>query len=195
MASAKRKAMLWESWEDDFVITQIRANATNKMVAELFAGEYPDRNRSEASIVSRTIVLRDRVRLDETRKAGEEARALIAKNSQPAPPKRVESKAEPGWRKVRAPKRWNPGDGESLEGTYLGQKAAEGQFGAYIQFHIAEESGQVWYVTGTMIEGLFTASMAQPGMKVRVVFLGKKECAGNEGQYKDFDLFVKEAES
>lgn len=185
----KRKAKAWESWEDEFVISRIKEGVSGKETAEQFVKEFPERGRSDSSVRSRYVVLTDRIRMAEI-KASQPPSTQLAKVEAetvvPDPP------PETGWRKVRSPKRWNPGSGEVLEGTYLGPRPAEGQYGAYIQYHVAEEDGRVWYVTGTIIEGLFTSAMAQPGMKVRVVFLGSKPCASGDGTYKDFDLFVKD---
>lgn len=219
----KRVSKAWESWEDDFVISRIKAGVTGKVTAAEFAQEHSERGRSEASVTTRYVVLRDRLASEAMMATAPRSTLVLgttciyhdcvtrgpqashpsaatclictdrARKERERPPKE-EAPAEKGWRKVRSPKRWTPGDGEILEGTYLGPKKADGQFGAYTQHLIADANSRVHYVSGTVLDGLFVSSLAQPGARVRVVFLGKKGCASGEGTFKDFDLFVKESE-
>ncbi len=198
--AAKRRSLVWESWEDAFVIQKIEAGTDGRTTADLFVAEFPERRRTESSVQSRFIVLRDRL----TQTAHAKARPAIQSPAPsaldayppalPPPAPRPESVAEKGWRKVAAPKKWQAAEGEVLEGIYLGRKAAEGKFGPYHQHMIAVDggSGRVVYVTGTVIDGLFVASLAQPGVQVRVVYLGKKESQTSDNEFKDFELFVKE---
>ena len=95
-----------------------------------------------------------------------------------------------GWKKVAAPKRWAPEIGEILEGTYLGSRPADGKFGPYVKYLIADEDQNVWYLSGAVCDTLFISSLAQHGAKLRVVFLGMKETQA--GEYKDFDMYVKD---
>jgi len=96
-----------------------------------------------------------------------------------------------GWRKIRAPKAWRPTEGEILEGIYLGPKEAEGQYGPYTKHIVAEDrTSEPLFVSGTVVDTLFMSSLAQPGMRVRLVFLGLVETAN--GAYKNFDMYVKD---
>lgn len=96
-----------------------------------------------------------------------------------------------GWRKIRAPKAWRPSEGDVLEGVYLGPKEAEGQYGPYTKYIVAEDlSSESFFLSGTVVDTLFTTSLIQPGMRVRLVFLGLVETAS--GAYKNFDMYVKE---
>ncbi len=181
----KRHALVWESWENDFVIARIRAGVDDRVTAQQFQNEFPDRGRSEASVRARYAVLYGRVGLP----PDTQLPPMVA------PLQRPESVAEPGWRKVAAPKVWRAAEGEILEGVYLGRKAAEGQFGPYFQHMVAVDSGRVLYVSGTVIDGLFVASLAQAGCRVRIVYLGKKDSQTSENEFKDFELFVKEPDA
>ena len=96
-----------------------------------------------------------------------------------------------GWRKVLAPKAWRPAVGEILEGTYLGMKDAEGQHGPYKKYVVSEEkTTDPYFLSGTVADTLFTTSLVQPGMKVRLIFLGLVETAN--GAYKNYDMYVKD---
>jgi hypothetical protein len=96
-----------------------------------------------------------------------------------------------GWRKVRAPKPWKVEPGEVLEGIYLGTKDAEGQHGPYRKYIISKHnSDETYFLTGTVADTLFMTGVVQPGVRIRVVFLGMVETA--TFAYKDYDLFVKD---
>jgi hypothetical protein len=96
-----------------------------------------------------------------------------------------------GWRKVRAPKPWKVEPGEVLEGIYLGSKDAEGPHGEYRKYIIAEDgTSNTYALTGTVADTLFMTGVVQPGVRIRVVFLGMVETA--TFAYKDYDLFVKD---
>jgi len=96
-----------------------------------------------------------------------------------------------GWRKVRAPKRWSVAPGEILEGTYLGTKEAQGPHGDYLKYLIADEDQNVWFLSGSVCDTLFQASLAHAGSKLRIVFLGMKQGSG-DFEYKDYELYVKD---
>ena len=165
-------------------------------VARDFLAANPYVSRTHGAVRARLIVHRDgrmlgnlilpRQRIDE-----EPAKEPVGEPAPVLAPV-VPPSAGDGWRKVNTPKKWNAGLGEVIEGVYLGPRAAEGQFGPYTKHLIAPEGGSksVLFISGTVADQLFTASMAQAGARVRVVYLGKKETAN--GEYNDFELYTKD---
>lgn len=102
---------------------------------------------------------------------------------------RLEKEEEPRWRKVKAARAWRAEAGEILEGLYLGQVAAEGDFGAYLK-HLVHDGMDTWYATGARLNALMLASAVQPGARVKIVFLGRVTTSDGAREYKDFDLYV-----
>lgn len=141
--------------------------------------------RTLGAVHSRLIAMRDKRNLASLAPARETVKDDALSVVVPPPP------ADEGWRKVLTPKKWNAGAGEIMDGVYLGPRQAEGQYGPYVKHLIAPDRGKgALYISGTVADQLFTASMAQPGARVRVVYLGKKETVN--GEYNDFELYVKE---
>lgn len=109
----------------------------------------------------------------------------------PAPNPDYGLKPEDGWRRVKTPRPWRPGEGEVLEGVYLGPRKADGQYGEYTKYVVAEDgTNKALYVTGTVADSLFLAGQLSEGQRVRIVYLGMKET--EIGSYKDYELYVQD---
>lgn len=114
--------------------------------------------------------------------------------AQDVTPKDVNNKYE--WRKVEAPKRWNPHDpGEELCGYYIGKTTRSGTYGQYevVMVHIPERG--TFMVSGVRIVQLVDASQVEPGWPVRIVWRGYQPVGGGQGkEMKMFDFFVADGE-
>lgn len=95
------------------------------------------------------------------------------------------------WRKVHKPVPWRPKKaGEAISGLYGGRHTRAGQFGPYEVLSLQTEDGMV-YLSGTVLMTLLDgAGVLAPTARLRVVFLGRKELQNQDGEFKDYDLFV-----
>ncbi len=92
------------------------------------------------------------------------------------------------WEKVQGARVWRPlGQGETVIGEFLGRSLRTGTTGAYETFLIKTDEGTL-SLSGTVLKNLFDDGAIQPGVQVRVVFLGLKQ--GTTNTYKDFDVYV-----
>ena len=99
---------------------------------------------------------------------------------------------EKKWVKVRAPRKWSPAPGESLEGTYAGAKTRTYEERTFLQHLIRVSDTEVFYVSGSQAEQLFEAvGGLEIGRPVRITFLGEVRTS-NEFLMKQFELFITE---
>ena len=96
------------------------------------------------------------------------------------------------WRKVSAPKKWHPAEGEVIEGEFQGRQHKDGRYGPYQVMIIKATDGTVRTLSGAVINSLLDGACLKPGALVRVVFLGDRVNALGTQSYKDFDLYVAE---
>lgn len=96
------------------------------------------------------------------------------------------------WVKVEAARSWRPHPGQELIGIYSGCMRKTGPYGEYSAHYIREDRpAESWVIYGARLDNLFMS--VQPGARVRIVFNGREEFIGKEGEVfeaKDFDLFV-----
>lgn len=101
---------------------------------------------------------------------------------------------EKKWIKVKAPKKWNPAPGESLEGTYAGAKEKSFEERKFLWHLIRVSEAEVFYVTGSHAEQLFEAvGNLEIGRAIKLVFLGETRTS-NDYLMKQFELFITEPE-
>lgn len=114
--------------------------------------------------------------------------------TQEVAPKSVKDKYE--WKKVAAPKRWNPRDpGEELCGTYVGKTTRSGTYGQYEVVLVDVPSSGAFMISGVRIVQLVDASQVQPGWPVRIIWRGYQPVGGGQGkEMKMFDFFVADGE-
>lgn len=99
------------------------------------------------------------------------------------------------WRKVSAPKPWNPKEsGSELIGYYTGRSKRDGQFGQYEVLTVAVPYKGVFLVSGTILIQLADAAMLSRGDAVRIVFVERKQL-DEERTMKIFELYVGETEA
>ena len=97
-----------------------------------------------------------------------------------------------GWRRVKAPKSWNPIEaGEELIGYYGGRTLRHGQHGQYevVIVHVPQRGS--FFVSGVRIIQLIDAALIDTGHPIRVHFEGHKELP-NGHRMKLFELDVAE---
>jgi hypothetical protein len=93
------------------------------------------------------------------------------------------------WLKIEKAITWRPGEGEVLQGRYVGARNREGSFGLYTLHTVRTEAGRYSF-SGSVITALITDAGVIPGDLVRVVYLGKRCVRGTDREYKDFELYV-----
>jgi len=99
------------------------------------------------------------------------------------------------WRKVSAPKPWNPKEGGSeLIGYYTGRSKRDGVHGQYEVLTVTVPYKGVFLVSGTILIQLADAAMLSRGDAVRIVFVERKQL-DEERTMKVFELYVGEAEA
>jgi len=99
------------------------------------------------------------------------------------------------WRKVSAPKPWNPKEnGAELIGYYAGRTKRDGKFGQYEVMTVIVPYKGMLLVSGTVLIQLADAAMLSRGDAVRIVFVERKQL-DDERQMKVFELYVGEAEA
>jgi hypothetical protein len=103
------------------------------------------------------------------------------------------------WKKVEAPKRWNPrANGEELTGFYGGKTTRNGKFGQYDVVLVTVPRRGVFMISGTRIVQLADASGVDVGWPVRIVWRGTvkldKSEDGEDRNMKMFDFFVAEGD-
>lgn len=99
------------------------------------------------------------------------------------------------WRKISAPKPWNPKEsGSELIGYYTGRSKRDGQFGQYEVLTVAVPYKGVFLVSGTILIQLADAAMLSRGDAVRIVFVERKQL-DEERTMKMFELYVGETEA
>jgi hypothetical protein len=99
------------------------------------------------------------------------------------------------WRKVSSSTRWNPRDkGDELIGIYKGSRVGDGAYGVYTAHFVLTEHGMKT-LTGCVIDQLFASIPEHTDKSVKVVFMGRKEFNGADGDTREmklFELFVEE---
>lgn len=99
------------------------------------------------------------------------------------------------WKKVEAPKRWNPIDpGEELCGFYVGKTTRSGAYGQYEVVLIHVPGRGTLMASGVRIVQLVDASGVEPGWPVRLVWRGLQPFPGTDKRMKLFEFFVAEGE-
>lgn len=99
------------------------------------------------------------------------------------------------WRKVSAPKPWNPKEGGAeLIGYYTGRSKRDGIHGQYEVLTVAVPYKGVFLVSGTILIQLADAAMLSRGDAVRIVFVERKQL-DDERQMKMFELYVGETDA
>lgn len=121
-------------------------------------------------------------------------RQIAREMKQEATVKEVKNTYE--WKKVAAPKRWNPRDpGEELCGFYVGKTARSGTYGRYEVVLVDVPDSGTFMVSGVRIIQLVDASQVEPGWPVRIVWRGYQPVGGVQGkEMKMFDFFVADGE-
>lgn len=94
------------------------------------------------------------------------------------------------WHKVVAPKPWRPKAGEEIEGYYVGAETRTGQFGEYKVYMIRTRGKDIKYLSGTIINDLF--SVVPPETKVKIKFLGMKKSKTTDRSFKEFEVYTEE---
>ena len=94
------------------------------------------------------------------------------------------------WRKVTAPKKWHPAEGEVIQGIYQGLQHKDGRYGPYQVALIKLEDESVKTLSGVVLLGLIAGACIEAGALIRVVFLGARTAAAGQHSYNDFDLYV-----
>ncbi len=99
------------------------------------------------------------------------------------------------WRKISAPKPWNPKEnGSELIGYYAGRTKRDGIHGQYEVVTVLVPYKGAFMVSGTVLIQLADAAMLTRGDAVRIVFVERKQL--DEGrQMKMFELYVGETEA
>ena len=98
------------------------------------------------------------------------------------------------WKKVAAPKAWNPEvEGEQLTGFYGGRTIRDGLYGQYEVIIVHVPMAGAFTLTGTKLVQLMDASGATPGEPVIVRWLGHKETARGY-KMKNYEVLVADGE-
>lgn len=100
------------------------------------------------------------------------------------------------WRRVEAPKRWNPYDpGEELCGFYAGKTSRTGSYGQYEVVLVHVPNKGTFMVSGVRIIQLADASGVEIGWPVRIVWRGTQTLSGDpDKKMKMYEFFVAEGE-
>jgi hypothetical protein len=99
------------------------------------------------------------------------------------------------WRKVSAPKPWNPKEnGSELVGYYAGRSKRDGIHGQYEVLTVVVPYKGMFLVSGTILIQLADAAMLSRGDAVRIVFVERKQL-DDERTMKMFELYVGESEA
>jgi len=99
------------------------------------------------------------------------------------------------WRKVSAPKPWNPKEnGSELIGYYTGRSKRDGIHGQYEVLTVAVPYKGVFLVSGTILIQLADAAMLSRGDAVRIVFVERKQL-DEDRTMKMFELYVGESDA
>ena len=93
------------------------------------------------------------------------------------------------WLKIEKAITWRPGDGEVLQGRYVGARNREGSFGVYTLHTVRTDVGRYSF-SGAVISALIADAGIKSGDLVRVVYLGKRCVRDTDRAYKDFELYV-----
>ena len=87
--------------------------------------------------------------------------------------------------------RWEPKQGEELEGRYLGSRTFEAEKGPFEAHSIRQAgTGRAYSISGPVICTLFAASGARAGDEVRLVYTGLRDTEDGERRYHTFRLFT-----
>lgn len=99
------------------------------------------------------------------------------------------------WRKVTAPRPWNPTEvGQELIGYYGGRTLRQGQHGQYEVVIVHVPMDGAYTLTGVRIIQLLDASMAGIGHPVRIVWQGLHETAAGH-KMKMYDVLVADGDA
>ena len=99
------------------------------------------------------------------------------------------------WRKISAPKPWNPKEnGTELIGYYAGRTKREGIHGQYEVVTVLVPYKGAFMVSGTCLIQLADSAMLTRGDAVRIVFVERKQL-DEDREMKVFELYVGEGEA
>lgn len=99
------------------------------------------------------------------------------------------------WRKISAPKPWNPKEsGAELIGYYAGRTKRDGVHGQYEVVTVLVPYKGAFMVSGTMLIQLADSAMLSRGDAVRIVFVERKQL-DDDRHMKVFELYVGEGEA
>lgn len=99
------------------------------------------------------------------------------------------------WKKVQAPKTWNPRRyGEELVGYYGGKTTRVGPFGSYEVVIVHVPIDGPYLVSGTQVVQAADAALLTHGSPVRLIFRGRKDISGGRTM-KQIEMYVPTGES
>lgn len=99
------------------------------------------------------------------------------------------------WRRVVAPKVWEPKDpGAELLGFYGGRTVRNGVHGQYEVALVHVPVRGAYTISGASLIRLLDASQCQVGDPIRIIFNGREQVVGGDYSRKLFDLYMSDGE-